>query len=436
MKKTVKHIIKHICVFFAVLLGLYILLPLSAMIPNDAIRNNMTKSAYYYKENIGFAFHNGDKWCSISDNYADSILLNLAYNMGKGNPFKSTLDTRYCGGENIGTPLGLYLALSDTSEPNVDYTRYWHGTAIFARLFHLFTNIGTLKIAGLVSALVFALATLVYLIRRRCYKTAAAFFISMICIHIWYIVLAVEYQSTFVIGFMMCFLFLKAEKANEKLLTYLAVISGTLVCFFDFLTCETVAILLPLALVIAARTEEGRLGSFKDSFILIVKNVACFLGAYAGAFIAKWTLASLVTGENKFISALNSVSERMGSDLAVIETDNIFESAFHAIMANLTVLFGGEARVELGRVVLGLVICAIVVFALLYLFRKKEINRCAIALLLLLGCIVYARYMMLSNHSYRHEFFTYRAQITPIFAVISSLLLSIELPKLKNTGKK
>ena len=47
-----------------------------------------------------------------------------------------------------------------------------------------------------------------------------------------------------------------------------------------------------------------------------------------------------------------------------------------------------------------------------------------------------ARYLLLSNHSYLHCFFTHRALVSVIFAVFMALWLNIELPNRKKPQKR
>ena len=74
---------KHTAVFAVVLFLLWLLLFLSALIPNDMIRDNMVRSANTYKEHSTYEFVNGNSFNSISDYYADALWLNIAWNMGE-----------------------------------------------------------------------------------------------------------------------------------------------------------------------------------------------------------------------------------------------------------------------------------------------------------------------------------------------------------------
>lgn len=427
-----KKLALHTILFICLTLVLYMLLVCAGAIPNKLIADNMTRSAYTYKDTDAFSYGSSGRLCSVTDNYADSILLNVSYNMGRGNPFVTSLDTDYYSGGRLGVNAGLFLTVSENALPDTDYTRYWHGSGGVLRIMHLFCSVDEIKIIGLILTLVFALLTAVYLIKRKNYKTTLAFLIGIAAVHIWNTGLSLEYQSVFILCFILCPVYLFTEMENENLLTYLSVIGGTLTAFFDFLTCETVVILLPLILVISSRIEEGRLTDIKKNLFLILKCLMCFFLSYAGMFLMKWLLASLVTGKNEFALALSQAKIRVGGESDEMP-ENIFLRMPSALFANLTVLFGGSERVEFKRVFLCIGIISAVFGSCYYLFRKKNGE---VWLMLVLGAVVLARYMILSNHSYLHGFFTYRALIAPITAIISALLLNVGLQKKKGRVKK
>lgn len=85
----------------------------------------------------------------------------------------------------------------------------------------------------------------------------------------------------------------------------------------------------------------------------------------------------------------------------------------YAVFANLSTLFGGRLRVDFPRMLLGMALVFGLWGAIYYLFHGQK-NREMFLLMLLLGVVPYVRYLALSNHSYLHEFFTYRAQAATI----------------------
>ena len=78
------------------------------------------------------------------------------------------------------------------------------------------------------------------------------------------------------------------------------------------------------------------------------------------------------------------------------------------------------------RFAAGMAVSFLVLGSVFYLFHKKKGNGTAVRLMIPLGSVVLLRYMVLSNHSYLHEFFTYRALISPVLAVFLSLALSMD----------
>lgn len=435
--KRQKQIALHFAVFIVLLTVLWILLVLSACIPNTAIQKNMLQSSLSYKEQEAFSFENGSKWNAISDNYADAILLNISWNMGKGSPFISSLDTWYYDGETLGESAGLYLSVIEKGiQPNNDYSRYWHGTAMLVRFMHLFTDVRGMKICGFAGMLVLAFVTIGILLRYRHGDLAAALLLSMAAVHIWNVRLSLEYQPSFILGFLFCILYLRMERKSDFPLTVLSVAGGVSIAFFDFLTTETVVLLLPLILVISVRASENRLGDWKDNIRLLAKCGVCWLLAYAGTFLVKWTAASLISGSNKFIIAFSSIGERMTGSLPQEGSDNPYLRILQAVSANLTVLFGGQNRIEPGRVFAGLLLAVLILGTALYLFYKKS-NPTALKLLAILGSVVFLRYIILNNHSYLHEFFTYRALISPIMAVLAGAVLAMQIPfSVRKKGRK
>lgn len=434
MRKTLW---QAITAFFLTILALWALLTASACIPNESIADNMLESALYYGKTEAFQFE-GKALRTVSDNYADCILLCVSHFMGEGDPLVSALDARYYRGEQdmLGVNTAFYLALTEGAKADTDYSRYWHGMAALVRVIHLFGNVETVKQIGFTAFILFALLTLALLIKRRNYKTSLALLAALLCIQPWNLRLSMEYQSPFVLCFILCPLYLYLERKNERLLPVLSVIGGTSVAFFDFLTCETVVILLPLLLVTAVRIEEGRLSKYKTASRYLLACCIAFFVAYAGTFLVKWGLASLFTGENKFTLALLSAELHAAGDATKDSAPaNTLVRILLSPIANLSVLFGSTVRVEGIRVFLGLSCSLAILGSLFYLFKKKTPAR-GCSLLCMLGAVVFLRYWVLNYHSYAHSFFTYRALLSPVFAVFAVLLLSMELPRRKEVRKR
>ena len=62
-----------------------------------------------------------------------------------------------------------------------------------------------------------------------------------------------------------------------------------------------------------------------------------------------------------------------------------------------------------------------------YLLSSKEKNKEITIILLVIGFLPYVRFAVLNNHSYLHEFFTYRAQCVSILALLGMIYFNIDL---------
>ncbi len=404
-------------VFWAALAG-------AAAIPNSAIRENMTRSALSYRDVDAFAL--GDDILNrTADNYADAILLNISYNMGKADPVTGSLNTGYYAEEETGVNYGLYLSVAEDKVPNNDYTRYWHGSSIFVRLCHLFTDVNGMKLLGFGVICLLILLTLGMLLAKKQIFPTIALVLSLCAVQFWNLRLSLEYQSAYLLAFALCPLYLLAEKKGDTKLLFLSVIGGTAVAFFDFLTTETVTILLPLLLIFSIRAKEHRLGSLKESFFLTGKCLIAWGVAYAMTFLAKWILAALITDAGVFETALSSVAERLGGSVGDYQDKPAH--IFSSLLANLTMPFGSDVRVASGLALGGIGVILLILFSIWYLFRSKTPNRSA-WLFLTLGGLVLLRFLVLNNHSFLHCFFTYRALCPTVFALLMALWLNLQTP--------
>ena len=422
-------------VFAVVLFLLWLLLFLSALIPNDAIQDNMEKSANTFKEHSTYEFADGSSFNSVADYYADALWLNIAWNIGEGNSLKSVIQTDYYDGEGLGENAGLYLTITEGKSPNTDYTRYWHGTAMSIRLGHLLTDVEGVKLIGFIVFLLLVGLTIFILARKKHWDLAIMLALSLAAVQIWNIRLSMEYQPSFILAFVLIPLFLILERRDDKCLTVLSVISGTAVAFFDFLTTETVTILLPLAIVVAVRAKENRLGSLKENLLLLLKCGICWVASYGGAFVVKWLIASIVTGENAFALALNSAGmHALGATTVNFDPQGLPHSWIDGLLSSLSAMLGSELRVDYSRIAAMLFAGFLIIFSVWYLLRRKKSNSAALPLVIL-GVLVLVRFILLNNHSYMHCFFTYRALVTTVFALLSAVWLNIELPQRKGRRK-
>lgn len=422
----IKKILLYIGSFLAAIIVLWSALILTSLIPNEKLLDNMLDSALQMCSEEPFPQVEGRN--TITDNYADAILLNIIWNIDSTDPFVSSLDTKYFDGNDgetdYGENVGLYATLKGFA-PNTDYSRYWHGSAVFIRPLMTITGISGVKLVGAVAAAVLLAISCAILLKRRLYLEAAALPLSFICVQVWNIRLSMEYQPAVLVALTVLPFFLLLDKKGDTALIILSIISGTMIAFFDFLTAETLTILIPLITVMSVRYSEDRFAGAKKEMLTSVKCCTGWLLAYGGTYIVKWTAASAVTGENKFTAALSSAEERLNGIPAVIPS---LPQVFAAPLTNISTMMGGIEREEIPLAVAGILIMAAAVGEVLYLSRNDKNARRYLFVVLILGVVPYVRYAVLNNHSYLHDFFTYRAQAATVLALITAIGAAMRKP--------
>lgn len=429
MKKQMGKIIKYCLypvVFFVCLGLLWGLLMLSNLIPNSKIEDKLMDSSLYYMENDAFADLGKDKMYNVEDNYADAILLNIIWNMDSDTVLKSSLDTKYYDGEEYGVNYGLFAALNGV-DANMDYSRYWHGSASIVRTMLTFINVQQIKMTIAVVIWLLIGVNCLLLVKKNQYFAAISLIISMLSVHIWNIRLALEYEWAFLVCFMLLPFFILLEKKGDRVLGSLFIISGVMTAFFDFLTVETIPFFIPAIIILIMQIQENRLKDYKETIKWGIRHFVTWAMAYGMTFVMKWSLASIVAGENKFISALTSVEERLVG-VGDLENSSLIKRMVYAVLANLSTLFGGTHRIEMPRIFLGTMAIFVILGSIFYLFRKTKLNKDIAIIMAILAFVPFVRFIVLSNHSYLHEFFTYRVLSISILSMITLLWYNIEVP--------
>ena len=133
-----------------------LLLISAAWIPGRAIRENMISSANYFENKpfYGSSFLDNDIF--RYDTYADEILLSIAWYLDAEHPLKSVMQAMFFEDLNDMQHTGFYEAIVHDRPANTQYIRYWHGSVLPVRVFHLFGDIrGLFKL----NAILFVLLT-------------------------------------------------------------------------------------------------------------------------------------------------------------------------------------------------------------------------------------------------------------------------------------
>ncbi len=406
-----KKVFTYLIIFVSALVLMTGILLLSTKVPKASIEKNMKSSAQLVCENqVFFRMVEGVN-PSMMDRYADSILLNISWSLEDEDALKSVMWTsyHYKAGQNENE--NFWEAVEEKAEANQQYMRYWHGSAAIVRFLHLFLDLRGIYIFNAVILALLTIALLFILIKNSLYGPAIGLIGALIGVSVWFVPFCLEYTWTFILMLIFSIIIVKAELKKAYGITgYIFLISGILTNYLDFLTTETLTLLVPLILGLYIRLivnkepiKEGRKAALLSSLSWAV--------GYVITWISKWVLAAIILGENTLPYISEHVGERLGRNYGVSPLRFITG----AVTNNLSCLFPFSYG-SLG-IIAGIALLIVLIYRV-YVYGRKIENPKAILLLLALGFLPYVRYLILRNHSFLHYFFAYRAQAATILALL------------------
>lgn len=426
----IKSIGKYTLVFIVTLTILFSSLAVTSCIPKSAIEENIKESVTLFKENSGIEPLITGQSCSLIHYYADSILLNIIYCIDSTTPIDSMLWSYFYQFIYFDLNNDFISLVEDDKEPNQEYLRYWHGSMSIIR--PLLTILNIEQIYLLNGLLLFSLAIILFvIIFKRNRKLSIIYAISMLMIAFPIVPFCLEYSWTFYIMLITSIIALCIEKQGDNKLNLLFLISGMLTCFLDFLTTELITLFVPLVFVLIIRRQENRLTKFRQGLTLVIKASVLWSIGYVGMWLAKWVLASIILGINAMDYVFSRMKLRINGVSFLIPYSEMFKDS---IGKNLSIVF----PLNLIYKYLTLIIIPAVLGILISLFADwKNLNKKWFALLLILIAFTpYLRYLILANHSFFHSFFTFRAQIITIIALIWALTELLDFEKILNIKQK
>ncbi len=341
------------------------------------------------------------------DRYADSILLNIAWCFDDKTPLSSVMRSAYYSVPIRDENENFLEAVTENKEGNLQYMRYWHGSAGLVRIFSVLGDVRTLYILnGFVIFLL--IAVLLFLMFRHKMKAlAVAIFIGTVMVSIWFVPFSLEYTWTVMLAYLFSIATLIIIiRKQDKPLYGLFLFSGMLTCYMDFLTTETLTLTLPLLIVLYMEHSEKR-----DNYKRAAGYSAIWAVGFVITWISKWVLASVVLKENVMPYITEHVSERLGGNIGI----SLPGYLIGALWRNLSCLFPfgyGSAGIVAGF--------ALLIFAVyrLYVYKVSGWDRNYIIALAVVAVIPFIRFLVLHNHSYLHYFFTYRALMGTVVAIV------------------
>ena len=420
MKSGFKKIIHGTIFGIICALILLSLFAFSYLLPSEPIKNHVKNASEIISNegNYPTFVYSGTQL----DNFTDAIILSGAYgNIESHSIFGKALGSFRYSEENVEPIDALKKQVENDLPANDMYSRYWFGTSALTRYLMTFFSYSDIRIVLMYVVVGLSLAAAYLIVKKLGVKYMIAFVISLLMMRIWVVPMSLQYSPAIIISLIAVILVLKfSEKKNYKqLLPYIFIGGGILTAFHDLLTVPLLTLGYPLAIYILIENVKI---SGKQKRNEVIKSIIIYsviwAVSYAGMYIFKWALTSIVMNENTFKIAIKQLLFRADphSHFSRIDTLDRNFSAFYG---------------TIGKIILAIYLAffAFKVFINRKQYKKKDyLQLVPIAVLFIMP---YVWYLGLSNHSFIHVSFTYRAQAFSLFMLLSGTIWFLEKPQKK-----
>lgn len=288
-------------------------------------------------------------------------------------------------------------------EYTVEYPRYWHGYLLVLKPLLLFFDFGDIRYLNMIAQVLLAgwLGALLY--EKGRFRLLLPFGLLVLVLNPAAVMLSFQFSSVYYIMLAVSAVLLLNDKKkwlqNEGLLLFFMGI-GILTSFFDFLTYPVITLGVPLAIAVLC-----------NHTIQLRKMVGVILSwgsGYAGMWMGKWLVSSILLKGNMISDAVNQLKVRSSMELEGQEL-----SWAEVLWKNVRV------TMKWPYILLGAILLLWGIYAVRrYGIEKRGQGVLGISIrMLLVSGLPLGWYLIAGNHSYEHYWFTYRALGVSFFAL-------------------
>lgn len=412
MKKTVLNIVKGIALF-----TLCIIIAVSALtevysIPTDRIKGNVTESAQIFNDEGEYP--QVYSWCkSKLDNVTDGLMLLIAEHENGDSALKDAMEVKWNLIEGKSASVSLvYNSIWDIDYTKTDkYSRYWHGYLVYLKPLLTVFNYGQIRIINTVVLILLIAVLFLILFFKNKKELILPFLITILIAAPTVIFKSLQFTHCFsmiIISSIFMLLIEKSKNFNTNAL-YLLLLTGISTAFFDLLTYPIATYCIPAALYLFITKKEN----FKDVFLKVIKTGVSWALGYFGFWASKWVVGSLILRENIMTNAIESVQIRTSS------------SGIEAFFSNI-----GKNVSDFVSTPFIFLAAAFLLFVIIKTFigktgNKTDFNTFVIPYVIV-AIVPFAWYVVLQNHSLYHHFFTHKALLGCVFAL---MIMAVDLYK-------
>lgn len=384
--KNLKRIKNYITIYFILIMIFFLSMTLVYCIPSAWIKGNVDESLEVMQtegERPMYAFY---RHGAIVDNHTDMLM------------YESLIPNR-----------DYYNAVQASVSIN-QYPRYWHGYQVLLRPLTLVFQVQELRYLGMIMFYLLFFWSAYEVAQKTKPVNAMLYVLSVASGYLVAVTTCFQYLTTFYVLFISVIVLLRRydRKGIAGYALFFFVV-GMIENFFDFLTYPIITLGIPLVLLLWLRIRDERTNLKNNLGLMFRASLAWFFG-YALTWIAKWIIATVVLGVRYFWRTMSVVQYRLqGSEEEPLDRIGTLQRNLKAWM---NVQDGGI--ITWSKVAL----LVLIVFLILAIRKKlKDLRTVGSYIpILIVALYPYIWYLVMSNHSQIHFWYTYRAQLVTLFS--------------------
>lgn len=417
---------------FVFLLSAYLLLGLASwLVPDWRVRENVQRSVEVGEMRDDYPkavlAENGERHDAYTmDMFTDGLIVNQALMLRSEGLSGFLLLPRYqTDKDNQSVSLAALLAVppdegghtpnfsqrTDCGGHVVYYGRYWHGTTFVTRLLlAVMTLVEVRWLLYLLSSLLL-LWCCVRLWRTAGVAVALAVPFALLTVNGFVMQFSLQFSPVLLIALaaMLWMTYWRQMDARQSGLLFFVV--GSLTAYFDLITVPTLTLGLPLLAWIALQRRE----CLREGLRMVLFLALWWLAGYVLTWLAKWGLASLLTGMDLFADAYGEAS---------YWTDEGGSYIFKAMSACLSHLHWAY------------VAAAVLLTALLALWHPRKEGWLLALQYGLVMLIPFVYYLLMARPAWHHSWFNYRALAVAVAALLLAVSVMVDWKKYYSIWKE
>lgn len=295
------------------------------------------------------------------------------------------------------------------------YPRYWHGYMVWLRPLTVIFQVQELRYLGMIGFYLLFFWSAWLIGQKTNFKNALFYVLTIASAYLVAVTTCFQYLDTFYILFVSLIAMLSRNRREKpmNLMLFFFVI-GMVENFFDFLTYPILTLGIPMILLLWMRVQDDK-ADFKDNTCFMVKGSAAWGLGYALCWMAKWALMVLVLGMKTWEQTMGVMEFRLEGS----EEDPL--DRWGTIRRNLKAWLNVQDNgvISWSKIVLVILIVAVILMIVRKCKDLKTIS--AYVPMLFVAAYPYLWYLVMSNHSQIHFWYTYRAQLVTLFGILMFL---------------